>query len=76
MEHSISKPLSPHLENREAISSLVGLPEEILTSFLDKAPAYKHGCYQRLEGLLGGREMGLAVMLDQKRCHDHDTKYL
>ena len=66
MEHSISKPLSPHLENRK----------EILTSFLEKAPAYKHCCYQRLEGLLGGREMGLAVMLDEKRCHDQDAKYL
>ena len=36
MENSISKPLSPHLENRKAISSLVGLPEEILTSFWRK----------------------------------------
>lgn len=76
MENSITKPLSPHLENRKAISSLVGLPEEILTSFLEKAPAYKHRCYQRLEGLLGGLEMGLAVLLDQKRCHDHDSKCL
>ena len=64
--NSISKPLSPHLSNRNAISYLAGLSEEILTFFLEKAPAYKHHGYQGLEDLLGGQEMGLAVLLDQK----------